>query len=137
MGRFCAPRLHKWLFALYIDATARVAPEKPEAYRPAVLTLLGDRFTRRIMGKQTLRTTKFTVAELAKKEQFIEQILGSLKGCRDAIESLGEDHVYVFAGKSFERGVKQLDSFASELNDAMKALARSDAYTAKTKKSDL
>ena len=90
-----------------------------------------------MMPKQTLKTSCFTVDELAKREQHLEQILGSLKACRDAVRELGEEEIYVFASKSYERGIKQLDGFADELRAAMNALARGSKYTAKTKKNEL
>ena len=89
------------------------------------------------MPKKTLKTSCFTLDELAKREQHLEQILGSLKACRDAIGELGEDEIYVFASKSYERGIKQLDGFADELRAAMNALARGSKYTANTKKNEL
>ena len=89
------------------------------------------------MPKRILKTQKITLTELEQRVAHIEQILGTLKGATDAIEELGEDHVYVFATKSFSRGVAQINGFAEELRTAMQAVARGCPYTAKTKKSDL
>lgn len=89
------------------------------------------------MPKQTLKTAKFTLDDLARTEQHLQQILGGLQASRDAVAELGAEEIYVFGSKSLERGLRQLDGYAGELVAAMHALARGTPYTQKTRKGDL
>ena len=89
------------------------------------------------VGKQTLRTSKLTVADLAAKERQIARALGRLKACRDLLETLEVDHVYAFAEKSYNAGIEALQAFSHELEKSLDALDAGDAYGPKTTKINL
>jgi len=89
------------------------------------------------VGKQTLRTSKLTAADLAARERQIARALGRLKACRDILEALEVDGLYVFAEKSYNAGIDGVTAFAHELEKAVDALDAGDPYTAKTTKVSL
>jgi len=89
------------------------------------------------LGKQTLRTSKLTAADLAARERQIARALGRLKACRDILEALEVDELFVFAEKSYNAGIDAVSAFAHELEKAVDALDAGSPYSSKTTKAGL
>ena len=89
------------------------------------------------LGKQTLRTSKLTAADLGARERQISRALGRLKACRDILAALEVDELYVFAEKSYNAGIDAVSAFAHELEKAVDALDAGSPYNGKTTKAGL
>lgn len=89
------------------------------------------------MGRGKEETSAFTHAELVRYSK-------RLRAVADAIDDLdllaidaGLDAVYAFRRKSLDRGIKQVESFASDLRVASAKIASGTPLRADTDKSDL
>jgi len=95
------------------------------------------RGVRILLAKQTLRTSKITATELGAKERQLARALGRLKACRDILEELETDELYVFAEKSYAAGIESVKAFCFELEKSVDALDAGEPFDGKTTKAGL